>query len=165
MSDSETPVGQNITPWQKEMPKRAIEAVSDVENAAVEATHSATDTMTRNAEGQREAMNEAAARFEDASHKLGQGNAEKMHAMMTFAGMVQTGAHDLQSCLSGVVEGVIRTNLRLAQEIFLVESPRAFVELHQRFVREYFDTFQQGVSALMRATEQPSPELGRLLEH
>jgi hypothetical protein len=85
--------------------------------------------------------------------------------MMTFAGMAQGGAQDLQGFLNGLVEGVIRTNLRLAQEIFLVESPRAFVELQQRFVYDYLEAFQQGVSALIRATERTRvAEIGQPLE-
>jgi len=46
-----------------------------------------------------------------------------------------------------------------------VESPRAFVELQQRFVYDYLEAFQQGVSALIRATERTRvAEIGQPLE-
>jgi hypothetical protein len=147
MSETET----NIASWRNE--------VSQIESVATDTMRSTGEAMTQNAERQRELMNKAADQFGDASHGLVQNNAEKMHTLMTFAGMAQGGAQDLQGCLNGLVHGVIRTNLRLAQEIFLVESPRAFVELQQRFMHDYFEAFQQGVSALVRATQPVSAEI------
>jgi hypothetical protein len=88
-------------------------------------------------------------------------SAEKMRTLVTFAGMAQGGAQDLQGCLNGLVAGEMRTNLRLAQEIFLVESPRAFAELQQRFMHDYFAAVHQGISALIRATEPISAEIER----
>jgi Phasin protein len=150
MSETET----NIAAWQKE--------VSQIESVATETMQSTSETMTRNAEKQREVLERAAEQFGDTSRGFVQHNAEKMHTLMAFGGMAQGGAQDLQSCLNGLVEGVIRTNLRLAQEIFLVESPRAFVELQQRFLRDYFDVFQQDAAALIRATEHASvPEMAQ----
>jgi hypothetical protein len=153
MSEVETPA---VNDWKKEASTQAIQAVSQVEEITEKSTRSASETMTHTAEEQREVMNKAAEQFGNAGRGFAQGSAEKLHTLMTFAGMAQGGAQDLQGCLHGLVEGVMRTNLRLAQEIFLVESPRAFVELQQRFVRDYFDAFQQGVSALIRATERIS---------
>ena len=66
----------------------------------------------------------------------------------------QGGLLDLQACMTGLLQGVIHTNLRLAQEIFLAQSPRAFAELQQRFLHEYFDAFEQGAAALMHVTTQ-----------
>jgi hypothetical protein len=53
-----------------------------------------------------------------------------------------------------LVESVVRTNLRLAQAMLLVESSRAFVELRQQFLRELFDVLQQGMSIFSRAARQ-----------
>ena len=55
-------------------------------------------------------------------------------------------------------EPVIRTNLRIAQEIFLVESPRAMVELQQRFTRDYFEAYHRGISALIRVANEASEQ-------
>jgi hypothetical protein len=149
MSETET----NIAAWQKE--------VSQIESVATETMQSTSEAMTRSADKQREVLR-AAEQFGDTNRGFAQHNAEKMHTLMAFGGIAQGGAQDLQSCLNGLVEGVIRTNLRLAQEIFLVESPRAFVELQQRFLRDYFDVFQQGAAALIRATEHASvPEMAQ----
>jgi hypothetical protein len=145
MSETET----NIAVWQKEVPRQVV---SQIESVATDTMRSASEMMTRTAEGQREAMDNAAEQFGEASRNFAHGNAEKMHTLLTFATTAHGGLHDLQECLTSLVEGVVRTNLRLAQEMFLVESPRAFAELQQRFLREYFDAFQQGAAALMRAT-------------
>jgi hypothetical protein len=154
MSEAKTSIGQNIVPWKSEASEQAMLAVSRAEEAA-DSIRSATEWMTQGAEGQREFVRNAAEQFGDASRSFADGNAEKMHTLLTFASSVEGGFQDLQECLAGLVEGVVRTNLRLAQEMFLVESPRAFAELQQRFMREYFDAFEQGAAALIRATSHP----------
>jgi hypothetical protein len=81
--------------------------------------------------------------------------------MLLAAPPVHGESPDLQTYLTGLVEGVVRTNLRLAEELFLVDSPQAFAHLQQRFVCEYLTTFQRGIAALMHATnsitEEPAP--------
>jgi hypothetical protein len=163
---SEAEVARNITSWKNEASHQAIRAVEqaeeltgETEELTAEAVQAAGDAMTRTAEEQREAMTDAAEQFGEASRTFAHGNAENMHRLLTFAGTAHGGLHDLQECLTGLVEGVVRTNLRLAQEMFLVESPRAFAELQQRFLREYFDAFEKGAAALIRATAKETVTL------
>lgn len=160
MSEAETSIGQNTVPRKNEASEQAMLAVSRVEEAAVDSMQSATDAMTRGAEEQREFAHDAAEKFGEAGRTLAQSSAEKMHTLLTFAG--SAGLQDMQACMTSLVEGVVRTNLRLAQEMFLVESPRAFLELQQRFMREYFDAFQQGAAALIRATTSSGKEAAAL---
>lgn len=53
MRETET----NITAWQREA---APQAVSQIESAATDTMRSASEAMTRNADGQRETMDKAA---------------------------------------------------------------------------------------------------------
>jgi hypothetical protein len=156
MNEAETmTVGRNIIDWKHEASQQAISAASQAADVATSTAQSAEAAMTRGADQQREFVRESARSFGEARRDLGQGSAEKMHTLLSFASMTQGGLLDLQDCLTGLLEGVVRTNLRLAQEIFLVESPRAFAELQQRFLREYFDAFQEGAAALIHATSHP----------
>jgi hypothetical protein len=134
MSDENTSGGQNIVPWKNE----------------------ASETALRDAaEEQRRFMSKAAEFFKEANRGLGHGAVEETQMTLTFmAG--QGDLRDLQACMSKLIESVIRTNLRQAQELFLVDSPSAFIELHQRFMREYFQTIQQGIEALIRAAKGAS---------
>jgi hypothetical protein len=69
---------------------------------------------------------------------------------------VPSGLHDAEGFMGDLVQGVIRTNLRLAQEMFQVRSPQAFIELQMRFMQEYFEAFQQGAAAMMRVAGLPA---------
>ena len=47
----------------------------------------------------------------------------------------------------------MQTNLRAAQGLLRVDNPEAFVELQQRFVREYMAALMQGTMALVSAMQ------------
>ena len=66
--------------------------------------------------------------------------------------------------MTGLVEGVVQTNLRAAQELFRLADPAPIVELQQRFVREYTDTLLQNSATLARAFRRTADELLRPLE-
>ncbi len=48
----------------------------------------------------------------------------------------------------------MRTNLTLMEEMFKVKSPQAYIELQQRFVRDYLDGLLEGVTLLVRAARR-----------
>jgi hypothetical protein len=60
--------------------------------------------------------------------------------------------------VTGLVEGVVRTNLRVAQELFHLANPAPFVELQQRFAREYTDTLLRNSATLVRAVRRTADE-------
>jgi hypothetical protein len=126
---------------------------------AANAIRSAGETMSKTAEERRKIFNEG---FEQAIGMRRELGVEYMHALMTFASNAHGGIQELQSCLTSLMDGVIRTNLRIAQEIFLVESPRAMVELQQRFLRDYFSAYERGISALIRVANEASEHSRRL---
>jgi hypothetical protein len=151
---NEAEIEQNIIPWKNEASEQAMFAASRVEAGAIDTIQSATEEMTRGAAEERQFMTKAAGQSEEANRGWARDAAEKTQTMLASMANAQGGFQDLQTCMSGLVEGVVRTNLRLAQEMFLVRSPHAFVELQRRFLHEYFDAFQEGTAALIRATSQ-----------
>lgn len=151
MSEAENK--QNVIPWKNEASEQAMLAAARVEEAGVDSIQSATAGIAHDTDEQRQVMTEAADRFEEASRELSDGAVEKFNMTLPFV-HTQGGLADLQASMSGLLEGVIRTNLRLAQEIFVAQTPRAFAELQQQFLLEYFNAFQQGAAALMRVTTQ-----------
>jgi hypothetical protein len=66
--------------------------------------------------------------------------------------------------VTGLFEGVVRTNLRAAQELFRLANPAPFVELQQRFAREYTDALLQNSATLVRAVRRTADEALRPLE-
>jgi hypothetical protein len=110
--------------------------------------------MKRGVEEQHEFMTKAATHFEDAGREFMHSAAEKTQNMLTV--MTPSGLHDAEGFMGDLVQGVIRTNLRLAQEMFQVRSPQAFIELQMRFMQEYFEAFQQGAAAMMRVAGLPA---------
>jgi hypothetical protein len=139
--------------------------------AAQRVGQAARETVQRSAEafavGQREMVQQAAGRFEEVSHKVAeatQRNSEDLRAFMSLPNAAQGGLHDLQQSVAGLVEGVVRTNLRATQELFQLANPAAYIELQQRFAREFLDTLMQGTATLVRATRRTADETLRPLE-
>jgi hypothetical protein len=127
--------------------------------------------MRRNSEAladtQRKLVQQAAERFEEVSRKVAQaaqGTTEDVRALMTLPNAANGGLQDLRQSVTGLIEGVVRTNLRAAQELFQLADPTALVELQQRFVREYLDTLMQGTATLVRSTRRAADETLRPLE-
>jgi hypothetical protein len=129
------------------------------------------ESMRRNAEafaeGQREFLQKTAQQFEAASRKLADaapGNVENLRALMTLPNTAQGGLQELQQSVAGLVQGVVQTNLRAAQELFQLANPAALVEVQQRFVRDYLEALLQGTANVVRASRRTAEETLRPLE-
>ena len=55
---------------------------------------------------------------------------------------------DMGRSITTLIDGVVQTNLQAAQELLRVDNPEAFMELQQRFVREYMAALMALVSAM-----------------
>jgi hypothetical protein len=131
----------------------------------------ASETTRRGAqavvEGQRQIAQDAAQRFEEVSRKVAEaarGTTENVRQLMALPNAAQGGLRDLQQGVTGLVEGVVQTNLRAAQELFRLANPAPLVELQQRFAREYTDTVLQNSATLVRAVRRTADETLRPLE-
>ena len=139
-------------------------AMNRAGNVASETTLRGAQAMV---EGQRQIVQEAAERFEEVSRKMvqaTQGTTENVRRFMTLPTAAEGGLRDMQQGVTSLFEGMVQTNMRVAQEMFRLSSPAPFVELQQRFVREYTDTLVQNSAALVRAMRRTAEETLRPLE-
>ena len=77
---------------------------------------------------------------------------------MMLPGTARGGLQDLQQGVNGIIEGVVQTNLRATQELFRLANPSAYIELQQRFVRQYLDTLIENSVTLVRAVRRTADE-------
>ena len=140
-------------------------------DAARRGAELANDTARRGAqavaESQRQIAQDAAQRFEEVSRKIAeatQGTTENVRRLMALPNAAEGGLRDLQQGVAGLVEGVVQTNLRAAQELFRLANPTPLVELQQRFAREYTDALVRNGATMARAMRRTADETLRPLE-
>ena len=155
--------------------RSSAEAVQQGGHATADALRRAGDTASETArrggqavaESQRRIAQDAAERFEEVSRKVAeatQGTTENVRRLMALPNAAEGGLRDIQQGMVGLVEGVVQTNLRVAQELFRLANPAPIVELQQRFVREYTDTLVQNGATLARAMRRTADETLRPLD-
>src|SRR5215207_11617883 len=140
------------------------EAMRRMGNAASETARRSTQAVV---ESQRQIAQDAAQRFEEVSRKVAEaakGTTENVRQLMALPNAAEGGLRDLRQGVTGLVEGVVQTNLRAAQELFRLANPAPFVELQQRFAREYTDTLLRNGAMLVRAVRRTADETLRPLE-
>ena len=155
-----------------EMAGEAAQGGSAAGAAAVQRAGEAVgETVRRNAEAlaesQRAFLQTAAQQFEAASRKLAEGapgNIENLRTLMALPNTAQGGLQELQQSMAGLVQGVMQTNLRAAQELFQLANPAALIEVQQRFMRDYLEALLQGTANLVRASRRTAEETLRPLE-
>ena len=151
-----------------EATQRVGEAGADVAKRAGDAASQvAQRSAGALADTQREILQKAAERFQNVSQKVAeavQGNTENLRAFMTLPNSAQGGLQDLQQSVTGLYEGVVRTNLRAAQQLFELANPMALIELQQRFARDHLQAWMEGTATLVRATRRTAEEALRPLE-
>jgi hypothetical protein len=151
-----------------EVERRGAEAGAD---AARRFADSVNDTARQGAravvEAQRQIVQDAAQRMEEVSRKVAeaaQGTTENVRRLMVLPNAAEGGLRDFQQGVAGLIEGVVQTNLRAAQELFRLANPAPVVELQQRFAREYTDTLLRNSATLVRAERRTADEALRPLQ-
>ena len=151
-----------------DMARRGTEAGTEAMRRASEA---ATDTARQSTqavvESQRRIAQDAAERFEEVSRKVAdaaRGTTENMRQLMALPNAAEGGLRDMRQVVTGLVEGAVQTNLRAVQELFRLANQAPFVELQQRFAREYTDTLLRNSATLVRAMRRTADETLRPLE-
>ena len=151
-----------------EMTRQGAQVGAEAMRRNAEAT---SETLRRSteavAEGNRRIAGDAAQTFEQASRKIAEatrGTSENMNRLFELPKAAEGGLRDVQQSLTGLVEGVVQTNVRAAQELFRMGNPTAIVELQQRFMREYLDTLMQGTATMIQAIRRTADEAGHPLE-
>lgn len=148
--------------------RRTGEAAADT---AQRAGDTAREAVRRNAEAfaetQRQFAQKAAEQFEEASRKIAQtaqGTSADLRTFMMLPNAANGGLQDLHQSMTGLIQGVVRTNLRAAQALFQLANPGAIAALQQRFMREYLDALMQGTATMVRAARRTADETLRPLE-
>src|ERR687894_61669 len=148
--------------------RRGSEAGADAVRRGAEL---ANDTARRSAqavaETQRQIAQDAAQRFEEVSRKVAEaakGTTENLRRLWSLPNAAEGGLRDFQQGVTSLVEGVVQTNLRAAQEVFRLANPAPLVELQQRFAREYTDTVLRNSATLVHAVRRTAEEALRPLE-
>jgi hypothetical protein len=113
------------------------------------------------AESQQQIIQNAAEQFEQFSRKVAQavqGSSEDVRSLMMLPSAARGGLQDLQQGVTGLIEGIVHTNLQATQELFRLTNPSAYVELQQRFVRQYLDALIENSVNLVRAVRRTADE-------
>ena len=136
----------------------SAEAVNRTGRVGSESFRQATQDL---ADSQQHIVQNAAEQFEQLSGKVAQalrGTSEDVHSLMVLPGAARGGLQDLQQGVTGLIEGIARTNLRAAQELFQLGNPSRYVELQYRFMHQYLDTLIENSVALVRAVRRTADE-------
>jgi CBS domain-containing protein len=114
----------------------------------------------RMAEGAAHDMEETAERTAEAMRRM----AHDISRLMMMPRNAGGGLQDMQEAMGQLMNGVMRTNLRMTQEMFRRANPGSVVELQGAFMREYLETLVEGGATMLRATRRTADEALRPLE-
>jgi CBS domain-containing protein len=93
-----------------------------------------------------------------------QENASGLRTLMLPFETAAENLQDLQEGMTGLVNGVVQSNVHAAQRLLRLADPAAVYDLQSRFVREYLDTLLQGTSAFIRVARQTAEQTLRPIE-
>jgi hypothetical protein len=154
---------------------RAGGAANGGAEAAADAASRVGDAASDTPRGNTQAAAESRSRMaQDAAQKFGEAGRMMAGAakgatgdesrLMAMPDAAEGGLQDLRQNMAGLVEGVVRTNLRMAQELLRRDDPASVAGLQRRFLREYTDALLQGGAALAQAVHRLADEAPRPTE-
>ena len=118
-------------------------------------------------EGGRRFAEEAAHGMEETAERTAETlrrMAQDISRLMMMPRNAGGGLQDMQEAMSQLMNGVMRTNLRMTQEMFRRSNPGNVVELQGTFLREYLEALVEGGATMLRATRRTADEALRPLE-
>jgi CBS domain-containing protein len=150
----------------------AMRAASETGTEAMQRGGEAMDEMARSgtqtlAEGGRQIAEGAAHDMEESVERTAEAIRCMAHDISRLMMMPRTaggGLQDMQDAMNQLMNGVMRTNLRITQEMFRRTNPGAVVELQGSFMREYLEAMVEGGATMLRATRRTADEALRPLE-
>jgi CBS domain-containing protein len=83
-----------------------------------------------------------------------QERAQDVRTMMVLPRISGAGLGDMQQGFERLVQGVIQTNLRSAEQLFRLADTGRYVAAQQQFLREYLNTLFEGTTILIRSVRQ-----------
>ena len=145
-----------------EATRRVGQAAADVMHRAGNVASDTTNRTAQNlAESQQRLGQDTTERFEEVTRKVSrsvQDVTQNVRTLMTLPNAARDSLQELQQSVTGLIEGIAQTNLRLAQELVHLANPSPLVELQQRFLREYLDTALHGSANIVRAVRHAADQ-------
>src|SRR3954447_7728468 len=136
----------------------AAEATRLTGQISGETTRRGAETL---AEGQQSLIDDLAQHFERLGRHMAGAVQESASDLRSFV-VVRQGTseslRDLQEGFSGLVSGIIQSNVRMTQELLRIVNPDAVFNLQQRFVRDYMNALLQGSSAFIRLARRSADQ-------
>ena len=93
-----------------------------------------------------------------------QERAQDVRTMMVLPRISGAGLGDMQQGFERLVQGVIQTNLRSAEQLFRLADTGRYVAAQQQFLREYLNTLFEGTTILIRSVRQLADQALQNLE-
>lgn len=156
--------GQAAASAMREGTARGAEAMRRGGDAAVEISRRSAQEVS---EGGRRFAEEAAHGMEETAERTAETlrrMAQDISRLMMMPRSAGGGLQDMQDAMGQLMNGVMRTNLRMTQEMFRRSYTSAVVELQGAFIREYLETLVEGGATILRATRRTADEALRPLE-
>ncbi|HJS85008.1 MAG TPA: CBS domain-containing protein [Acetobacteraceae bacterium] len=122
--------------------------------AAADSTRRGTNML---AEQHRRFVESTTEQLERAARTMAQAvqeRAQDVRTMMVLPRLSGEGFGDMQQSLERLVQGVIQTNLRSAEQLFQLADTGRFVAAQQQFLRDYLGTLFEGTTILVRSVRQ-----------
>ncbi len=119
------------------------------------------------AEGQRGIAQTAATQLEDLAERMAtavQDSARDLRAMFALPAVSRDGMQDMRDGIGGLVEGMMRTNMRMVQELFRMASPTQAIDMQRRLGTEYLETLLESSAILLRGARRAADDALRPLE-
>jgi hypothetical protein len=144
------------------------ETVADtIRNASAATGETVRRSTLAVADGTRQIMSDAVQRSEALPRVVGDAVQEATAAARDLAPLPQAANEaltGLQHTMSGVIEGLVASNVRVTQELFRLTSPGMVIAWQQRFFREYLDAMLEGSATMVRAARRTTDQSLQSLE-
>src|SRR6266568_3504520 len=111
------------------------------------------------AEQQHRIGQEASERMADSTRRmadLARTSSEDLRLLMALPSAAGSGAQEMHRSLNGLLEGVIRSNLRMTEEMMRLGSPAAMIDIQRRFINDYLGALMEGSVNILRVIQQTS---------
>jgi CBS domain-containing protein len=142
----------------------STEAVRSAGYRAGDAVRKEAETL---AESQSGLMEESAAQFEMVGRQIAESaeqTAETLRGFLRLPAITGRGFPNVQENVSGLVEGVVQTNLRILREMMRFTNPAQLFEAQRQFMHEYTSALLQGTGSIMRIAHRATEQALRPIE-
>jgi CBS domain-containing protein len=114
------------------------------------------------AERQQQVLQSMAERLEETAHEVAEAaevGVQNLRMLMALPKVISENLRDLQEGATGLYDGLIQTNVRVAHEQSRLADVGPFIRLQQRAVHNYMDALIQGSAILTRSVRDAADRM------